>query len=122
MCRFVFGNETGLRNLRIPATNHNLFQRLLEKPQAIRCREENLQKIIPLIPKEFYKLIDTNQFFVMTIRARGKPLGVVYVDRYGNDYRKDATKVSPADKMKIKLASGGGWAAIISPDSADREH
>ncbi len=106
ICRFVFGNETGLRNLRIPVNNHNLFQRLLEKPQAIRCREENVKKVIPLIPKEFYKLIDTNQFFVMTIRAKGKPLGMVYVDRYGNDYGLDQTDYEKLCQLCLLLSKG----------------
>ena len=45
----------------------------------------------------------------------------INADRYGNDYRKNTAKVSAADKMKIKLAPGGGWAAIISPDLADNK-
>jgi len=105
-CRFIFGNETGLRNLRIPVKNHNLFQRLLEKPQAIRCRQENLQKITPLIPKEFYKLINTNQFFVMTIRTKGKALGVVYVDRYGNDYGLDQVDYEKLCQLCLLLSKG----------------
>jgi alpha-glucosidase len=43
----------------------------------------------------------------------------INADRYGNDYRKNTAKISAADKMKIKLAPGGGWAAVISPDSAN---
>jgi len=37
----------------------------------------------------------------------------INADRYGNDYKKETKKVSAEDKMKIKLAPGGGWAAII---------
>jgi len=105
-CRFIFSNETGLRNLRIPVNNHNIFQRLLEKPQAIRCREENLQKITPLIPKEFYKFIDTNQFFIMTIRAKDRPLGVIYVDRYGNDFGLDQVDYEKLCQLCLLLSKG----------------
>ncbi len=105
-CRFIFSNETGLRNLRIPVNNHNLFQRLLEKPQAIRCRQENLNKIIPLIPQAFYKFIDTNQFFIMTIRTKGKALGVVYVDRYGNDYGLDQIDYEKFCRVWLLLSKG----------------
>jgi len=104
--RFVFANDTGLRNLRIPVNNHNLFQRLLEKPQAIRCHKENAHKVIPLIPKDFYTLINTNQFFVMTIRNRGKSLGVVYVDRYGNDYGLDQTDHEKLCQLCLLLSKG----------------
>ena len=37
----------------------------------------------------------------------------INADRIGNDYKKETKKVSARDKMKIKLAPGGGWAAII---------
>jgi alpha-glucosidase len=37
----------------------------------------------------------------------------INADRFGNDYKKETKTVSNRDKMKIKLAPGGGWAAII---------
>ena len=37
----------------------------------------------------------------------------INADRFGNDYKRVTAKVTAADKMKIKLAPGGGWAAII---------
>jgi len=37
----------------------------------------------------------------------------INADRFGNDYKRATAKVKAADKMKIKLAPGGGWAAII---------
>jgi len=37
----------------------------------------------------------------------------INADRIRNDYKKETKKVSARDKMKIKLAPGGGWAAII---------
>jgi alpha-glucosidase len=33
--------------------------------------------------------------------------------RYGNDYKKDVIPISNQDKLKIKLAPGGGWVARI---------
>lgn len=37
----------------------------------------------------------------------------INADRYGDDYQHDKKDISAADKMKIKLAPGGGWAAVI---------
>jgi alpha-glucosidase len=37
----------------------------------------------------------------------------INADRHGNDYKRERAKVTASDKMKIKLAPGGGWAAII---------
>ncbi len=83
--RFIFGSEKGFRNLRIPITRGNLFERLLEKPQAIWVNDNNRQKVVPLMPMDFYKLIDVGEFFVVTICIRGKPLGIVYGDRHGSN-------------------------------------
>jgi len=37
----------------------------------------------------------------------------INADRYGNDYKKETKTITAGDKMKIKLAPGGGWVAII---------
>ena len=37
------------------------------------------------------------------------------VGRLGNDYKKTTTEVNKSSKLKIHLASGGGWAAQIKP-------
>ena len=37
----------------------------------------------------------------------------INADRNGNDYKREKAKIRASDKMKIKLAPGGGWAAII---------
>jgi len=37
----------------------------------------------------------------------------INADRHGNDYKKETARLSAGDKMTIKLAPGGGWAAII---------
>ena len=38
----------------------------------------------------------------------------INADRYACDYKKRVEKISATDKMKIKLAPGGGWAARIT--------
>jgi alpha-glucosidase len=37
----------------------------------------------------------------------------VNADRYASDYKKTTTKVDRTTKLKLHLASGGGWAARI---------
>ena len=36
-------------------------------------------------------------------------------DRFGSDYKKVSSQVSKADRLKIGLAPGGGWAARLRP-------
>jgi len=40
----------------------------------------------------------------------------INADRYAGDYKHLKTSVKSGDKMKIHLAPGGGWAAMISPE------
>ncbi len=104
--RFVFGNEQGIRNLRIPVVNGNLFQRLLEKPQALWVKEDNRHKVLPLIPDELNKLFNSDRFFIMTIRIKGKPLGIIYGDRHGSEHSLDEIDYERFRHLGLLLAKG----------------
>ena len=39
----------------------------------------------------------------------------INADKYASDYKHLKSNIKSGDKMKIHLASGGGWAAKISP-------
>jgi len=39
----------------------------------------------------------------------------INADQYGIDYTREVRDVTPADKVKIKMAPGGGWIAKFSP-------
>ncbi|MEE9167472.1 MAG: glycoside hydrolase family 97 protein [Candidatus Neomarinimicrobiota bacterium] len=41
----------------------------------------------------------------------------INADRYGSDYRKVTQTISKGGSLTIKLAPGGGWAAILMPES-----
>ncbi len=82
--RYIFGVDKGFFNLHIPVVRGNIFERLLEKPQALWVNEKNKEKVMPLIPMDFNRLIDVDEFFVMTICIKQRPLGIVYGDRHGN--------------------------------------
>ena len=45
----------------------------------------------------------------------------INADRNGNDYKKVTGKISAGDSIKIKLAPGGGWAAIFEPYSKPKK-
>jgi alpha-glucosidase len=40
----------------------------------------------------------------------------INADRHGNDYRTVTRTVSKGESLKIQLAPGGGWAAILTPE------
>ncbi|MGD8778169.1 MAG: glycoside hydrolase family 97 protein [Ignavibacteria bacterium] len=41
----------------------------------------------------------------------------INADRYASDYLKDSRSVSKENSIKIKMAPGGGWSAILTPSS-----
>jgi alpha-glucosidase len=41
-------------------------------------------------------------------------------NRYGSDYKKDVIPITGRDKLKIKLAPGGGWVARIYPPDKEK--
>ena len=74
----------------IDLESHNLFTRLLEKPQSLWLDENNRGKFFPLIPIGFHKLIRNDSFLVMSLFVRNKPVGIFYADRHTNACRLDA--------------------------------
>ncbi len=42
----------------------------------------------------------------------------VNAEKWASDYKRIETGVSPGDTIRIKMAKGGGWAAIIEPSDA----
>ena len=39
----------------------------------------------------------------------------INADRHASDYKKTVRNISSKDKLKIKMAPGGGWAARVVP-------
>ncbi|VAX13741.1 Predicted signal transduction protein [hydrothermal vent metagenome] len=74
-------NDPLFSRFEIKLAPSNLFNRLLEKSQAVLINDRNRTKFWPLIPEEFKKLIGTNSFVAMSIFVAGKPLGLIYADR-----------------------------------------
>jgi len=67
----------------------DLFTQLLQKPRSIWLSKQNSDKIWPLIPGKFKTLVDTHEFFAMTVFAHGQPLGLFYADRHLKDSHLD---------------------------------
>ncbi len=65
----------------IDLSNHNLFARLLEKPQSLWLNDDNRGKFFNLIPIEFNKLTKNEHFFIMSLFVRNKAVGMFYADR-----------------------------------------
>jgi len=67
----------------------DLFTQLLQKPRSVWVSRDNNEKMWPLIPEKFKHLINTQEFFAMSVFAKGKPLGIFYADRHLEDSHLD---------------------------------
>jgi HD-like signal output (HDOD) protein len=75
-------NDPQFSRFMVDLVSHNLFVRLMEKPQSLWLNSGNRGKFFPLIPIQFHKLIRNDSFFVMSLFVKNKPIGMFYADRH----------------------------------------
>lgn len=73
--------DAPLKQLTIPLDNKNLFQRIVTKPAIVWCRDENSSKYTKLLPADFYHIMKSRHFLMMSLFVDHKPIGVIYTDR-----------------------------------------
>jgi len=76
-------------SVKVDLSNKDLFTQLLQKARSVWVSRENNEKIWPLIPESFKTLINTQEFFAMSVFVKGKPLGIFYADRHLEDSHLD---------------------------------
>lgn len=81
---------SGLRDFKAPVDSRNLFALLLAKQNALWINSGNQVKYLPMIPQQTASLVSTRGFFVASIVAKNKPIGVIYGD--ADDLHLDADK------------------------------
>ena len=65
----------------LPLKPPHLLTRIMEKPQALWLHEGNVDKLWPHVPQSLRDLINIKTFFIMSVFAHGKPVGMFYADR-----------------------------------------
>lgn len=108
--RFIHGADSDPAFSRfivdIDLSRKDLFSQLLQKTRSIWANKEKNENIWPLIPDEFIDLIDTTEFYAMSVFVQGKPLGVFYADRHLKDIHLDQ-KSYDSFKVICSLVSKG---------------
>ena len=75
-------NDPLFNGFSVDLNYHNLFERLLDKPQSLWLNDTNRHKFLPLVPVNTQKLLRSDNFFVMSLFIRHKPVGVFFADRH----------------------------------------
>lgn len=82
-------NDPLFNRFAVDLNGHNLFVRLLDKPQAVWLDDNNRAKFFPLIPINLHKLLRNDSFYMMSLFIRDKPIGIFYADRQTRSCRLD---------------------------------
>ncbi len=72
--------SSNLSDFKVPAQTRNLFALLLAKPHALWINKGNHSKYLHLVPGQAAALISSKGFFVVSILARQRPIGLIYGD------------------------------------------
>ncbi|MCP4283297.1 MAG: HDOD domain-containing protein [Gammaproteobacteria bacterium] len=65
----------------LPLLPPHLLTRVMEKPQALWVHKGNVDKLWRHVPQILKDLIKVKTFFMMSVFANGKPVGMFYADR-----------------------------------------
>lgn len=75
----------------IDMEGNHLFSQMMKKPQALWLNEVNRERYLPLIPTAFQALVQTENFFALSVFFGEKPIGLFYADRHNSPQPPDAT-------------------------------
>lgn len=89
--RYLAGtdNDPGFSRFQLQLDTPHLFNRLLEREQAVWVNDGNHARLWPLVPEPVRRLIHTDTFFSASVVVEGKPIGLFYADRHLPDSRLD---------------------------------
>ena len=104
-------NDPVFNRFSIKLQEKNLFERLMQKSQAIVINNNTRNTFWELVPKDFKNFIVTNSFTAMSVYVKDVEIGVFYADRHTQDCQIDdisyrlfkslcTTAVAAMEKMK----------------------
>lgn len=92
VARTIVGSDNSphFNRFAIDVEQGNLFDQLLQKPQALWLDEKNGSKFLPLVPRKFLDIVTVRHFYVMSLFVKNKTVGLVYADRHNETCGLDA--------------------------------
>jgi hypothetical protein len=90
-------------SINVDLNSKDLFTQLLQKSRSVWVNEENHERLGELLPEEFKALIQTDEFYAMSIFHHGKPLGIFYADRHLKDSHLDEKSYAGFKKLCLQV-------------------
>jgi len=78
------GAKSKIEQFRTNTSKHDLFSILLRKPKAIWMNSEKLVEYVRLIPQQTYSLLESENFFAMSLFSKTRAIGLIYADNGTN--------------------------------------
>jgi len=78
------GEPSKIEQFRTNISQQDLFSLLLRKPQSIWMTPEKWAKHARLIPQQSYSLLESENFFAMSLFSKTRPIGLMYTDNGSN--------------------------------------
>jgi len=83
------GAHSKIEQFKTNTSKHDLFSILLRKPQAIWIDSEKLVEYARLMPQLPYSLLESDNFFAMSLFSKTRPIGLIYADNGTNGTKPD---------------------------------
>lgn len=104
-------NDPVFKRFVIELNGAHLFTRLMEKPQSLWLNDENRVKFWPLVPKAFQRTVRTNNFYLLSVFVKDKPVGLFYADRHAASCQLDARAYHRFKQLGLLTAKALGVVA-----------
>lgn len=112
--RFTLGipADHALRHFEFKLDSHDLFGQLMHKMQGVWVKEDNREKLWPMVSPTLRAAIGEGDFFAMSLTANNLPVGLIYADRGHGECGLDAHTYT--DFKMLCLQSARGLAKVKS--------
>jgi len=81
--------DSKIRQFKAKVSKQDLFSLLLRKPQTIWMNPEKLVEYARLVPQQPYSLLESENFFAMSLFSKTRPIGLIYADNGANGTKSD---------------------------------
>lgn len=108
--RFTLGIPAAdpLRHFSVDLGARDLFGQLMGKMQGVWLKEDNREKLWPMLLPAHRDMIGSGSFFAMSLHVDGKPYGLIYADRGHGECGLDTLTYTDFKMLCLQAARGLG--------------
>lgn len=105
-----------VKNFESQIFSDTIFRKLCERPASIWIKSTSERKIQQLVPVNFKRAVDVNEFFLMSVFVGKKPVAIFYADNL------DKKAMNEQDYQQFKFLCGAVSSALIYQARSNRNN